>query len=380
MLATPDPAPTGLITALLGRARALPSAITAAIGPSPRQMRELTEGRGLFSPFKLGRVAELTGVPEIAIREAMGRVPEMIEALDLEVGGFAEHTRLGRCEILKSGRHLTIRTGKGVEIAGVHPISFAGADLLDRFGLTPEPDPSEGAIRTPEEPAMKADTNTPDPGPEDEETAPKSVVKENLTSPAQPDAEPATETDEKASSRADATAPQDPRARVRDLVERSGRSHSSLSRALGKDPSFLHGILKRGRRVPEDLFDRLTCILTDDEGAERTPAPDQEPSARTTPEDPVKECSEALHIAEPEDLADETAEEAETGEPAPTNPPREGRVFVLKPSPPGPDSEMMEVVIDGVCRVRVPAGFDMDAAARLIRSVSAGLPAMSGAR
>mgnify|MGYP001773844472 CR=1 FL=1 len=384
MLATTDPAPTGLITALLGRARALPSAITATIGPSPRQMKELTEGRGLFSPFKLGRVAELTGIPEIAIREAMDRVPEMIEAISLEVGGVAEHPRLGRCEVLKAGPHLTIRTEKGVLIEDVHPVCFAGPDLLDRFGLTPEPDPSGAVIRTPGgpeiEPALKADTNASDPGPESEKTVPKSVVKDNLTAPAQPDAEPATETEEEASSRADATAHQDPRARVRDLVARSGRSQASLSRALGKDPSFLHGIIKRGRGVPEDLLCRLTRILTDDEGAERAPAPRPEPTVPAAPEDPAQKRSEAPHVAEPEDLVDETAEEAAAGEPAPENPRQEGRIFVLQPSPPGPEAEMMEVVIDGVCRVRVPAGFDMEAAARLIRSVSSGIPAMSAGR
>ena len=45
MLAPPDPVPTGLITALLGRARALPSAITSAIGPSPRLRHRPTPWR-----------------------------------------------------------------------------------------------------------------------------------------------------------------------------------------------------------------------------------------------------------------------------------------------------------------------------------------------
>jgi len=382
MLTPAEPAPTGLISALLGRAHVLPSAITATIGPSPRQMRELTEGRGLFSPFKLGRVAELTGVPEIKIREAMDRIPEMIEALDLPVGSFAEHPRLGRCEVLKAGRHLTIRTGKGSEIDGVHPVSFAGPDLLDLFGLRPEPDPSGAMIRPlgelEIEPAIKADTKASDPGPESEENVPISVVKENLTAPAEPDADPATETE--ASSRTDATPSEDPRDRVRDLVSRSGRSHASLSRALGKDPSFLHGIIKRGRGVPEDLLYQLTRILTDDENAERTTALDLGPPARAAPDVPVQERSEAPHVAEPEDLVDDTAEQAVAGEPAPENPPQEDRIFVLQPTPPGPDAQMVEVVIDGVCRLRVPSGFNMDAAARLIRSISSGMPAMSTGR
>jgi hypothetical protein len=44
---------------------------------------------------------------------------------------------------------------------------------------------------------------------------------------------------------------------------------------------------------------------------------------------------------------------------------------VLETPPAEPDPAVIEVIIDGVCRVRVPIGFDMEAAARLIRSVSA---------
>ena len=37
---------------------------------------------------------------------------------------------------------------------------------------------------------------------------------------------------------------------------------------------------------------------------------------------------------------------------------------------PMPPISVLEVIIDGVCQVRVPSGFDMEAAARLIRSLA----------
>lgn len=365
MLATPDPAPTGLITALLGRARTPASEITASIGPSPRQMRELTEGRGLFSPLKLRRVAELTRVPEAAILDALERVPEMIDAVGARVGAVLDHPRLGPCEVVSGETSLTVRTGTGALIEGVHPVSFAGPDLLDRFGLTPETDPSDGAVPPREEPATEPEPVASQDGSAPEEDRTNSVVKETLTAPDEPDAEPATESPEESVSQGDAGAAEDPRSLVRDLVEGSGRSLSSLSRALGKDPSFLHGILKRGRGVPEDLVDRLTRVLAETGGADRPPAPRATEEAEPT--DPAPENGVG------EEVSGEAARaEADTPEAR-----AEDRVILLRPTPPGPEAEMMEVVIEGVCRVRVPAGYDMEAAARLIRSVSAGLPAMS---
>ena len=101
MLAPLEPAPTGLITALLGRSGVTASAITERIGPSPRQMRELNEGRGLFSPYKLNRVAALTGVPERRIRAALEGLPELIRALRLKRGHRATHARLGPVRIVE---------------------------------------------------------------------------------------------------------------------------------------------------------------------------------------------------------------------------------------------------------------------------------------
>lgn len=290
----------------------------------------------------------------------------MIDALGLRVGTVVDHPRLGPCEVLSGEEHLTVRTEKGDLIEGVHPVSFAGPALLDRFGLTPETDSSVEEAPPPDEPATEPEPDPAENGVDAEENVRKPVVKESLTAQKEPDAEPATGTAEGGTSRNDTDPDEDPRALVRDLVERSGRSQASLSRALGKDPSFLNGILKRGRGVPEDLVDRLTRLLNGTESAERTPAPE----------------TEAPHVAEPEDLSGETVEDTSQEEPAPAGAgvpeTRErDRVILLRPSSPVPEAEMLEVVIDGVCRVRVPAGYDMEAAARLIRSVSAGIPAMS---
>lgn len=389
MLAPLDPVPTGLITAILGRARVLSSAITERIGPSPRQMRELTEGRGLFSPYKLNRVSELTRVPEHAIRGALDRINEMIDAIGLTEGALAEHPRLGLCEVVEAGPLLTIRTPKGGLVEGVHPASFAGPDLLDRFGLTPEPTGGEtgagGAIEAtatgqpphaerPSEPAMKPEPDPP------AETAPQngtsSISDDKETSLMFP--EPAPEPDvSPAPSTPDAVA-DEPRDRLRALIDRSGLSQAALSRALGKDPSFLNAILTRGRRIPEDLFDRLTPLCGPDAGEV---GPELSAGAHT--------AAPPLSAVEGADLSPDpaarsgtapAAEEADTG-PAGPGPTGRGadRLILLPPDPPGPDAPVLEVLLDGGCRVRVPEGFDMEAAARLIRSLAAGSPALEGA-
>lgn len=374
MLAREDPVPTGLITALLARSRVKALSVTEAIGPSPRQMRELTEGRGLFSPYKLNRVAALTGVPERRIRAALEGLPELIRALKLREGREATHARLGPVRIVEADGEVTIETPDGRLIAGVHPASFAGPDLLDRFGLTPEPvgdGPVEGtgAAPTPQpagpsepaaEPEPEANAGT---EPQSEMSIISDDKETNLMSP-----EPAPEPDiSPAPSKTDA-ATDEPRERLRALIDRSGRSQAALSRALGKDPSFLNAILTRGRRLPEDLFDRLAPLCEPDGGGAGPGIP-ADPPAEPAPLSPV----EAIKVA-PEPAADE----AEPG-PAGSDPEQAGRradrLIVLQPTPPGPEAPMMEVLLDGGCRVRVPEGFDMEAAARLIRSLTAGFRA-----
>jgi len=41
---------------------------------------------------------------------------------------------------------------------------------------------------------------------------------------------------------------------IESLIAASGKSRHALSRALGKDPSYLSGVLTRGRRMPPDLL------------------------------------------------------------------------------------------------------------------------------
>lgn len=374
MLAPLDPAPTGLITALLGRSGVTASAITERIGPSPRQMRELNEGRGLFSPYKLNRVAALTGVPERRIRAALEGLPELIRALRLKRGHRATHARLGPVRIVELEGEVTIETPDGRLITGVHPASFAGPDLLDRFGLAPEPvegGPVEatGAEQAPlpagpSEPAAEPEPDVQAGTEPQNETSRISDDKEtNLMRPEpapEPDVSPAPSTPEAAAD--------DPRDRLRALIDRSGRSQAALSRAIGKDPSFLNAILTRGRRLPEDLFDRLAPLCEPDGGAAGPGIP-ADPPAEPAPLSPV----EAIGVA-PEPAADE-ADPRPTG----SDPEQAGRqadrLIVLRPTPPGPEAPMMEVLLDGGCRVRVPEGFNMEAAARLIRSLSVGFRA-----
>jgi hypothetical protein len=404
MLDTPDPAPTGLITALLGRARPAPSAITAAIGPSPRQMRELAEGRGLFSPYKLGRVAALTRVPEPAIRDALARLPELVRLLDLREGSIVQHPRLGDCEVIMQGPEVTVRTGSGAVIEGIHPASFAGPELLDRFGLTPTAPDEEtedrpavkierapATVQAPRQAARKPDT-IPDPAVgKIPDSSDKTEDKEtNLMS-----AEPDILTDAPTTSRLKGPAEPaiggtDSRDVLRDLISRSGMSQAALSRALGKDPSFLNAILNRGRRMPDDVPDRILALIS--AGTPCGPDPvSQDPVLEPRPNSdpgPLPSCdpgsdaapayasqeSEATDFAPPQ-TDDPNGGAGAPGQPAPTSSetaPDRTIVLECSSSSPEPDHpEVIEVIIEGVCRLRVPHGFDMEAAARLIRSVSA---------
>lgn len=377
MLAPLDPAPTGLITALLGRSGVTASAITERIGPSPRQMRELNEGRGLFSPYKLNRVAALTGVPERRIRAALEGLPELIRALRLKRGHRATHARLGPVRIVELEGEVTIETPDGRLITGVHPASFAGPDLLDRFGLAPEPvegGPVEatGAEQAPlpagpSEPAAEPEPDVQAGTEPQNETSRISDDKEtNLMRPEpapEPDVSPAPSTPEAAAD--------DPRDRLRALIDRSGRSQAALSRALGKDPSFLNAILTRGRRLPEDLFDRLAPLCEPD-GVAVGPVITADPPAEPAP----LSAAERGGIGPDADregtgpLADQAGHESVAAE---------AGIILLDPAPPAEESSMMEVIIEGGYRVRVPERFDMEAAARLIRSLSAGARALEGA-
>jgi hypothetical protein len=376
MLAREDPVPTGLITALLARSRVKALSVTEAIGPSPRQMRELTEGRGLFSPYKLNRVAGLTGVPERRIRAALEGLPELIRALRLRKGREATHARLGPVRIIETDGEVTIETPDGRLITGVHPASFAGPDLLDRFGLAPEPvegGPVEatGAEQAPlpagpSEPAAEPEPDVQAGTEPQNETSRISDDKEtNLMRPEpapEPDVSPAPSTPEAAAD--------DPRDRLRALIDRSGRSQAALSRALGKDPSFLNAILTRGRRLPEDLFDRLAPLCEPDGGAVGpgiTADPPAEPAPLTAERGRFGPDSDQGGTGPVADQAGPEAGAAEAG------------IILLDPAPPAEESCMMEVLIEGGYRVRVPERFDMEAAARLIRSLSAGARALEGA-
>ena len=366
MLVREEPVPTGLITALLARSRVRSLSVTEVIGPSPRQMRELTEGRGLFSPYKLNRVAALTGVPERRIRAALEGLPELIRALKLRKGREATHARLGPVRIVEADGEVTIETPDGRLIAGVHPASFAGPDLLDRFGLSPEPPVGVAAVPTSGgaptgltgEPPRPADLVEPAKAPEPDPVTPPRAELEYAMIPElketilmKPDAAP-----EPDLSPVTAGLETDRRDRLRALIARSGRSQADLSREIGKDPSFLSAILTRGRRMPEDLFDRLAplCHATGGSPARQVSAP---PSA----EAPVPQG--------PEEGAEATGPFSKMPDAGLTWPVGD-QVLVLRPTPPGPDAPMIEVLLGGGCRVRVPEGFDMEAAARLIRSLS----------
>jgi hypothetical protein len=396
MLDVPEPAPTGLITALLGLVRPGASEITEAIGPSPRQMRELIEGRSLFSPYKIGRVAALTRIPEGVIRDAITRIPEMLDLMDLRDGASAEHPRLGRCEVIAAGPEVSVRTESGTLVDGIHPLSFAGPDLLDRFGLTPTPLEGETArtvsdskrasevkasVKIEElatQPATQtasmkgeehvATTITPNPGTQKETSR---MSTEQDPEPAIPmDAQTASLVAEPSILEPERTAP---REALRDLIAGSGMSQAALSRALGRDASFLNAILTRGRRMPEELPDQIRALIRSEVAstADTTPAvlPASCP-AETIPSEVPQKATEETRVTDATHEPLQTLDHPETvGEASPDT---GARLIVLEQSPSGPESsEAMDVIIDGVCRIRVPRGFDMEAAARLIRCVSA---------
>lgn len=354
MLAREDPVPTGLITALLARSRVKGLSVTEAIGPSPRQMRELTEGRGLFSPYKLNRVAALTGVPERRIRAALGGLPELIRALKLRKGREATHARLGPVRIVEADGEVTIETPDGRLIAGVHPASFAGPDLLDRFGLSPE-SPEEAAAAavtapgggptgltgaSPPSSALAEPAREPEPDPvTPTRSAPDSTMIKKLKETILMRPEPAPEPD---LSPVTAEPETEPRDRLRALIARSGRSQSDLSRAIGKDPSFLSAILTWGRRMPEDLFDRL-APLCDVTGKTRAPAEGDGPA----------EAAQAVDAPEEGPGAPGRSPE---GVISGLTWPFGDQTLVLRPTPPGPDAPMMEVLLDGGRRVRSRRG------------------------
>lgn len=398
MLDHPDPVPTGLITALLARSGVRPGEVGERIGPSPRQMRELTEGRGLFSPYKLKRVADLTGVPEERIRAVQGLITELTEAVRLRPGTHVAHPRLGEVEILTAGAEVSIRTRDGQIIDGVHPVSFAGADLLDRFGLSPLQDGADP------EPTREPDITSPDTEPAKGNSVMRSRAPANPSGRSKPEAEPAPEPVGSAPQHARGGPEAPPRSPgggsggvphelIRDLVRRSGRSMAALSRALGKDTSFLSGVLTRGRRMPQEMLEPFTrlCEGPLSPAAEKHPRPT--PPVEVTRKVSRETDGQAIHETAP------TSEGPIATDPAPLGTAPDLACIILEPLLPetaragrGPAQRrasagpvvspqpaerhtaaaMIEVIIEGVCRVRVPAGFDMEAAARLIRSVSSG--------
>jgi hypothetical protein len=398
MLEHPEPVPTGLITALLARSQVRGVAVSERIGPSPRQMRELTEGRGLFSPFKLNRVSELTGVPEERIRAAQGLITEIGRAVRLRTGERRTHPRLGEVTILSTGPEISVRLRDGRVLEGVQAVSFAGPEVLDLFGLTP------GGVAPPEEPqaALPADAH-----PHEADSEPdmirmnteneilqkdhETMTCETKLMSSDPEPEPAVLPDPE---RGTIGSPSDPtrtlprvsRGLVERLVAGSGLSRNALSRALGRDPAFLSGVLTRGRRMPPELL---------------------EPLARACGADPVEILAEAgldmnqpgvetqtQALKAPESVPDEAPVAALTrvaaGEEAvvetETTGAEEGSDLIegiggAAATPPGQKRTraVLEVIIDGVLRIRIPSGFDMEAAARLIRSLTGVQGAVAGA-
>lgn len=340
--------------------------------------------------------------------------------------------------MLEAAGDLKVRTENGRIIEGVHPLSFAGQDLLDRYGLTPGPaeageedalnGPPSAArkpVRTPvripvripvgaraEEPAEKPATE-----PRSDGTFNGAMAREVPTftqrneveiMSAEPVMEPAisarnggdpvsvsvaTVTAEAADvvigpggarTGEDGQVSGDPREALRDLIALSGRSQAAMSRDLGKDPSFLNAILTRGRRMPPDLPDLIRALIAAT-ASSATPGDVPNPVSETA----IPEQAGAIP---PEALAEVTGPAeitVQAGIDAPTSldvsvpissglfdAPLAGGgersdLIVLETPPAEPDPAVIEVIIDGVCRVRVPIGFDMEAAARLIRSVSA---------
>lgn len=410
MLDHPEPVPTGLITALLARSNVKTGDMGERIGPSPRQMRELMEGRGLFSPYKLHRVAELTGVPEERIRAVQGLISDLSSSVPLPVGTEVKHPHLGPVEIVTAGREVTIRTRAGRVIEGVHPVSFASAEILDQFGLAPDVGKTAVGQLTPPlvtkddkakplraaspEPAITLTTPLSDETSEDTTHIMKTTLPPKETPIPEADTQPASVDDEKNEESENIPASTSPtpvaiadmltplseevapdeaskRELINRLIERSGQSRAAISRAIGKDPSFLSGILTRGRRMPSELLP---------------------PLARACGVDPLDAESEGLIVAtENGEVADSTLPDmsgpdiiaqgadlmVEARQASDADEAVDPEMGIL-PTVDAPSvvhggqsagSATIEVIIEGVCRVYIPDGFDMDAAARLIRSV-----------
>jgi len=403
MLEHQEPVPTGLITALLARSQVRGVAVSERIGPSPRQMRELTEGRGLFSPFKINRVAELTGVPEERIRAAQGLITEIGRAVRLRTGQRRTHPRLGEVTILSTGTEISVRTADGRVLDGVQTVSFAGPEVLDLFGLTPEgaePAPASEirAMSVPEAPAMgtqpvehvqpatEADPAPPKALNENQNTAYETMTCDTNLTNREPDIKPEIAAPVVPEGRPGAAArilPRVPADLVERLVSGSGRSRNALSRAIGRDPAFLSGVLGRGRRMPPELLAPLALAC----GAD---------PERVLAEAGITDAGLAdAGLAEMTTVAQET-----TGEPVPAAvqtpdpvpmvamggtgfaPEGMNALPLLVPEPdPTPEAEegarerpgtraVLEVIVNGVLRVRIPSGFDMEAAARLIRALT----------
>jgi hypothetical protein len=398
MLDHPEPVPTGLITALLARSQVRGVAVSERIGPSPRQMRELMEGRGLFSPFKLRRVAELTGVPEERIRAAQGLIADIAREVNLRPDEVRAHPRLGEVRILAVGAEITVEAPDGRIIEGVQPVSFAGPEVLDRFGLTPEDlaMPAESSHEEDRPLHSEADIKA--------DIAPRQVddeviKKDDMTMSCEtklmrddPASEPVIKADatvisETARPETARTLPRVPRELVEGLVSGSGLSRSTLSRALGRDPAFLSGVLSRGRRMPPELLEPLAraCgadpVLVLAEAGIRTEPPSSDLSTGT-PEGPEEILEAPCAVVIP-DAGEETVQISDPVIGTGTDDGSEPLEMEEEISPPvkgaARSRAALEVIIDGALRVRVPSGFDMEAAARLIRSLTGTRRTVAGA-
>lgn len=145
MLDTPMPVPAGLITALLALTGEKSLTIQTRLGISPAGMRDLSEGRGLFSPFKLRHVAEITGIPEDRIRSAGADIAQLSRMLALKPDTQKEHPMLGSVRILAvEGDDITVQTEGGKTLTGIHPVAFATQDMLEKIGLIPDRDDEDG--------------------------------------------------------------------------------------------------------------------------------------------------------------------------------------------------------------------------------------------
>lgn len=398
MLDHPEPVPTGLITALLARSQVRGVAVSERIGPSPRQMRELMEGRGLFSPFKLRRVAELTGVPEERIRAAQGLITDIAREVNLRPDEVRAHPRLGEVRILKVGAEITVATPDGRIIEGVQPVSFAGPEVLDRFGLTPE------GLTMPAEPSYEEDRPLRSETDIKADITPRQVndeiiKKDDITMSCEtklmrddPESEPvikadATAVSEIARSETERTLPRVPRELVERLVSGSGLSRSALSRALGRDPAFLSGVLSRGRRMPPELLGPLAracgadpVLILAEAGIRTDQPPSDLPTGSPEGAEELLKTSSAVVIS---DAGPETVQVSDPEIGTGTDDGPEPLEILDEISPPVKGAArgraVLEVIIDGALRVRVPSGFDMEAAARLIRSLTGTRRKVAGA-